>query len=308
MSGSGTKATPQDSYIVLNYIKSEAILVDLGGRAYLEKYYSGNPIDMFSRLKRGASIEDLLKYWLLRVVASVETQSGILTVKVEAFRPQDAAAIAKDVVRLSENLTNSITLRSRRDAIERGEHEVTLAAEKLAAARDELTLFRNQNVLIDPGASAQSLGETIGKLTGDKIAIESQLATFQGSLNADSPTQRIQRKSLAAIEQQIAELKNKLTGVTGDKTVSTQIAAFERLKLKQMFAERMYAIAQNSYEKARQELEKQQIYLSVIVPPITPEDAATPRIFAGSMLVFASLFIFWAIVALVVASIHDQMV
>ena len=253
LTGSGPKSTIQDSYIVLNYIKSQAVLVDIGGSSYLEKYFGGNGIDYFSRLKINSKIEDLLKYWLSYVTASVDTVSGILTVKVEAFSPQDATRIAQDIVRLSEALVNNITVRSRTDTLERAGREVSLAADKLAASRDKLTEFRNQGALIDPASRAQSVGETIGKLTLDKIAIENSISTLQDSLSNDLPTQRIQRARLAAIDQQIADLKKTLTDPHNDTAVSAQIASYERLKLEEQFDERMYTIAENSYQRARQE-------------------------------------------------------
>jgi capsular polysaccharide transport system permease protein len=308
LSGGSPKATIQDSYIVLNYIKSQAILADLGGRDYLERYFSVGYVDYFSRLPHAMKAEDLLQYWLKIATASVDTVSGILTLKVEGFRAEDAAQIAKDIVRLSEALVNNVTMRSRTDALARAEREVSLSADKLATAREKLTAFRNQGSLIDPASRAQSVGETLGKLTLDKISIENALATLQGSLAVDSPTQRIQRARLAAIDQQIADLKKTLTDPTNDQAVSSQIASYERLKLNEQFNERMYTIAENSFQRARQELEKQQLYLVVVVPPTLPERATYPKVIASSLLLFAALFIFWAIGALIAASINDQMV
>jgi capsular polysaccharide transport system permease protein len=307
--GGGPRSSIQDAYIILNYIKSQAILRDLGGAAALQRYYSAGAADYFSRLGGGGlRIEDVLKYWLSRVAASVDTVSGIVTVKVEAFKPQDAVAVAQDIVRLSETVVNTMSLRSRQDAVARAEREVALSADRLAAVRDRLTEFRNQGAMIDPGSKATSVSETIAKLTMDKIAIENALSTLQGRLDADSPIQRIQKSRLQAIEQQIVELKKVLTDPNSDKAVSAQISSYERLKLEQQFAERIYAISSNAYQRARQELEKQQLYLVVVVPPTFPESAAYPRPVVDATLLFAGLAILWGIGALIAASISDQMV
>ena len=306
--GAGAESTIQDAYIVLNYIKSEAIISDLGGSKYMEKYYSSADIDYFSRLARGTTIEELLKYWLKRVAASVDTLSGIVTLRVEAFGAADASGVAQDIVRLSENLINSITERSRRDAVGRAEKEVSRAADLLAATRDKLTAFRDQSAVFDPATRAKSVAELITKLTLDKIAIESSLATLERSLRADSPSQRFQRTRLATIDQQIAELNNSLTGSHDNGALSAQIATYERLKLDEQFDELMYTISQSAYQRARQELERQQLYLVVVVPPNAPEKANYPRVIASSLLLFAALFIFWSIGALIAASVADQMV
>lgn len=306
--GSTSKSTVQDSWIVLDYVKSTAVLNDLGGRAYLEKYFGSGDIDYFSRLGRDETVEDLLKYWLKRVAVSVDTVSSILTLKVEAFRPEDARAIAQDIVDRSEKLVNTMTLRSRTDALERARQEVSLAADKLVAARNKTTEFRDRTAMIDPATRVQSVSELITKLTMDKIGIENSLTTLQGSLGPDAPTQRVQRAKLATINQQIDDLKKSLTDAQNDSAVSSLIASYERLKLDEQFNERMYTIAQNSYERARQDLDKQQLYLVVVVPPSVPESATYPRIMASTILLFGALGVFWAIISLVIASVTDQMV
>lgn len=228
--------------------------------------------------------------------------------KVEAFRPEDASTIAEDVIHRSERLLNNITLRSRKDAVERDEREVSLAADRLAAARDKLKAFRNENLLVDPKSKAKSIAELVGKLMNEKISIESSLATLTGVVDERSPIQRVQRTKLAAIDQQIAELKKGLTNTSGSTAVSSQIASFERLKLEEQFSERMYTISQNAYVRARQELEKQQLYLAVVVPPSVPQQATFPRVFASGLMLFTMLLVFWAIGVVLAATIEDQMV
>ena len=302
----GAKSSTQDSYIVLSYVKSGSIIADLGGAAYLEKYYSTGGVDYFSRLERNAQQEDLLKYWLKRINASVDTISGIVTLKIEAFHPEDASAIAKDVVRLGEKLVNDITLRSRMDAVARDEREVSLAADKLAAARDRLAKFRNENFLVDPKAKAEGISELVNKLMSEKLSIENSLATLNGVIDDRSPVQRVQRAKLAVIDQQIAQLKKGLTDPGEVAALSSQIASYERLKLEEQFSERMYTISQNAYVRARQELEKQQLYLIVVVPPSVPQQATYPRVFASALMLFTMLFVFWVISVILAATIEDQ--
>lgn len=303
---SGSKDA-QNSFMVLNYIKSRAILVDLGGRAYLERKFAPPGADYFSRVSRNANLEELWKYWLEHLSASVDTISGILVFRVDAFQPRDALDLANDIIRLSEDLVNKITLRNRGDALARADNEVALARQKLADAREKLLQFRNQNFIIDPGSRAGSLSEMIAKLTLERIEIVNTLSTFSSSLSSDAPSQRLQRTRLGAIDQQIADLKKKLTDNQAGDVVSAQIASYERLKLEEQFAERLYGIAQSAYESARQDLQRQQLYLVTVVAPVLPESATYPRVFGNTVLVFCTLLVIWAVAALIAASIQDQM-
>ncbi len=308
LTGGGASTASQDAFMVLNYVKSRAIVADLGGRDYMEKKFARSGVDYFSRLGRNANVEEIWKYWLSHISASVDTLSGILTVRADAFQPKDALDVARDIVRLSEELVNKITLRNRSDALSRAELEVTLSRQMLADAREKTLQFRNQNVIIDPGSRAASIGELLGKLTMERMDIVNALSTFSSSLSNDAPSQRLQRTRLAAIDQQIAELKKKLTDPQGSDAVSSQIASYERLKLDEQFAERLYSIAQTSYHHARQELAKQQLYLLTIVEPTLPESATYPKATANTILLFCALLVAWAAISLIVASIDDHMV
>ena len=261
VTGGAGRSTVQDAFIVLNYIKSRAIIADLGGREYLEKIYARSDADFFSRLSKGADMEGLWKYWNGKVMVSIDTMSGIVTLQVQAYTPEDATNISQAVLDLSEKLVNNISNRSRSDAVQRAEAEVQLAARKLAEARQRLLEFRNANVLIDPLTKAKSIGEMIGQLTIDRLEIDNNLRSLSGVLAADSPSQRLQRTRLAAIDEQIASLKQKLTDAKSKDTVSAQLAKFEELELDEKFNEKMYTVAQASYEKARQERDRQLLYL-----------------------------------------------
>ena len=228
--------------------------------------------------------------------------------RTDAFQPKDALDVARDIVRLSEELVNKITVRNRTDALSRAELEVTLSRQMLADAREKTLQFRNKNVIIDPGSRATSIGELLAKLTMERMDIVNALSTFSSSLSSDAPSQRLQRTRLAAIDQQIAELKKKLTDPQGTDAVSSQIASYERLKLDEQFAERLYSIAQTSYHHARQELAKQQLYLLTIVEPTLPESASYPKAAANTILLFCALLVAWAAISLIVASIDDHMV
>jgi capsular polysaccharide transport system permease protein len=305
MTGGGGSKDTQNSFIVQNYIKSRALLLDIGGHDYFEQKFAGDA-DYFSRLSRGANLEEIYKFWLGHAQASVDTVSGILTVRVDAFQPKDALDIANDVLRLSETLVNQITLRNRRDALARAEGEVVSSRQKLAEARQKVLEFRNQNFLIDPGSRAKSIGELIAKLTLERIDLANALSTFSSSLSSDSPSQRLKTTRLAAIDQQLVELKKKLTDKDGSDTVSAQLAGYEKLKLEEQFSERLYMISQTAFERARQDLERQQLYLITVVAPTLPESATYPRVIGNTILIFFSLLVIWAIVMLVGASINDQ--
>jgi capsular polysaccharide transport system permease protein len=296
----------QDAFVVTNYIKGRTIIADLGGKARMEELYSRLNIDWWSRLARGSSFEDVWKYWRGKVTAIIDTRSGIITLEVRAFTREDANQVAKEIVALSERLVNEISERSRRDAVTRAETELRDAQVRLHESRDQLLNFRNQQQLLDPKMSAESIGDTLTQLVQEKVELENDLATVAGLTSSNAPNQLLLRSRISNVDRQIADFRAKLAGNKLDTALSTQLATYENLQLQVRFMERLYEIAEAAYEKARQELESQQLYVVMVVRPTLPERAVYPRRTLNTLLTFIWSFVLWSIFALAIAGICDH--
>jgi capsular polysaccharide transport system permease protein len=305
--GMGGQATSQDVYIVADYIRGRSIIEDLGGKSFLYNIYSSSDIDWLSRLSPSASLEKAWKYWKNKIDALIDTPSGVITLEVQAFTRDDAHHLAEIILKKNEELVNNISERSRHDALMRAQSEVQLAEDRLRKARAALLAFRNTKNLIDPSMSAKSISEAIGKLTQDRLVMENNRATLKSSVTADSPTLRVLTAQIDAIDKQIENLKNQLTSQTQDTAISSQIAGYENLQIEGQFAEKLYSIAQSSYETARTEQERQQLYLVTIDQPSLPQTATYPKVFLDSVTMFAACFILWSIVSLLIATVKDHM-
>src|ERR1700687_5924671 len=110
----------QDPYIVTGYIHSRAIVDDLSQQLDLRAIFTRPGSDFWARLKRNASIEDLVDYWNGMVTADVDVPSGIVTVAARAFRQEDALALSQAIIAASEKLVNEVSARARHDAMRRG--------------------------------------------------------------------------------------------------------------------------------------------------------------------------------------------
>lgn len=300
-------STMQDAFIVTDYVRSRTIIEDLGGKDKVAKIYTHPEADWFSRMPADLPLEMVWKYWKRKVTATIDTQSGIVTLEVAAFSPQDALGLARAIVEKSERLVNEISERSRQDALERAQREVTLAQDRVRKARQALLAFRNANSAIDPVASASSLSETIATLTRERIKLENDRASLIGVVAAESPVRRQIDSRIANIDKQIGALQDQMTKEGQGKAFSGQIAGYENLQLETQFAERLYEVSQTAFERARSDQEKKQLYLATIVNPTMPELPLYPRIWLGMFMVMAVCFVLWSMVALLLAAIRDHM-
>src|SRR5262249_7217610 len=136
---------------------------------------------------------------------------------------------------------------------------------------------------------------------------ENNRDSLQKSMNQDAPTMRVLAAQIDSLDKQITTLKNSLTGHSSENVISGQLANYENLQIEAQFSDKLYSIAQSSYEKARQEQEKQQLYLVTIERPSEPQEATYPKILIFSATTLAGFFIVWSMMALMVATVKDHM-
>ena len=305
--GLGSRTTSQEVYIVADYIRSRSIIEDIGGKNVLYKLYSRPDIDWLSRLGRASSLEKAWKYWKHKITPFVDTPSGVITLEVRAYTPADAHKLAKLILAKSEALVNGISERSRHDALMRAESEVKRAEDRLRRAQLALLNFRNQAQSIDPSLSAQSISDTLQKLIQQRLELQGNRDSLQHSVNQNAPTMRVLTAQIETLDKQISTLKNSLTSHGNGNAISGKLATYENLQIEAQFSDKLYSIAQASYEKARQDLEKQQLYLVTIERPSLPQEPTYPKILIFSMTTLAGCFIVWSMLTLMVATVKDHM-
>lgn len=302
--GTGT-STSQDSMIIMDYLKSRSAIVDAGGRETVARLYDRPEIDWFSRLDSSDDLESIWSYWKSHVTVYVDSLSNILTLRVRAYSPDDALTLARELMQQSESLINNISRRNREDALARARSEVDRAMAELVNVRSEILTFQKDSKSIDPQMTAKQIMTLVANLTLKKIELESNLASADSVGATDRPSDKVQQTTLKVISKQISDLEGKLTG-DGARSLSSQLREYELLKLKEQFVEQLYTIARSSFEEARRKLNRQQLYVAVIVPPILPDAAVYPKPLQEASVIFLALLVVWAIACLLVATIRDS--
>jgi capsular polysaccharide transport system permease protein len=297
----------QDAFIVSAYIRSRAIVDDLSKVIDLREVFRRPEADFWARLKRNASAEQLTEYWDGMVSAYVDGPSGIVTVRVKAFRPDDALSISNAIIKASEALANQISVRARADAMKLAEHEVQSAEGRVLSTLADLRSFRDQAGFIDPTQQATSTGALLTDLLAQKIKMQNNYFVASRAMSPEAPTVQSMKARLEALDQQIDEQRAKLTGdAAGASTIASLLPKFEELELQNRFSERLYTLATDGLARARQRAEAQNLYVSVFVPPALPEEALFPERFGLSVVIALGLTVLWGIAALTAAVIEDH--
>lgn len=307
--GSMLQLADQDAHIVAEYLRSRAAVEDLSQRLDLVSMFRRPGLDFWARLQAAPKAEELVKYWTTMLRTSVDGPSGIVTISVRAFRPQDARELAEACVQLSEALVNKLSERARLDALRKAEEEARRAEGLLQAALRDLRAFRDKEGILDPGSAASSNAQLLLGAMAERGRLQTDLFVLTRALAPDAPTVKALKDRIDGMDGQIEQLRGELTNKsTQAKTLSSALVRFEELELQRIFAEKLFTIAQGGLERARSRAQQQQLYLTVFAPPYLPQEARYPERLAMSLVIPLVLLMIWSIFALTGLAIEDHLI
>jgi capsular polysaccharide transport system permease protein len=304
----------QDTQVVTNFIYSRAMVDQLEPIVGLRDAYSSESIDWWARFRKDKPIEKFTDYWGKMTDASIAFPSGIVTLTVRAFSPDDAKRIADAVVRLSENLINDLNERMRRNTVLASEGDMQRAADQLAQARVQMETARNAEGLLDAGQAGNALSGLIAGLEADLLRAEQEYQTQLRYVNATAPQMRVLKSRISAMSSQLEEMKAQLTSQTeknisaiADKTLSGKMTKFSELDLEQRIAEKRYALSVAAVEAARMMSERKMLYLHEIVSPALPEESRFPKRWLSVVMTFLASIIGWGATVGMIVFVRNHM-
>ena len=304
-----------ESQIVAQFIASRAIVDELDPKLDLRRMFASPDADWWARLSLPAAIEDLVYYWRGQVDPFYDATTGTIVVRVRAFTPQDALTLAQGIVGASENLVNELSARSRRDALHYAEAEVEAAETRLKAALAALREFRDRAGLIDPAKAAEANEKLATQLRDDLLKANAQLTSLKAFVRDETPTIRVLKARIHALEVEQQKLSREMTASSpagpmaqaAKPPLSQQLGSFETLDAERKFAETTYQHALEALDRARDNADRQHIYIESFVPPSLPQTALFPRRWRSFGTVALIAFSLWAIGCLAVQSIKDHL-
>lgn len=291
----------QDTQVVTSYIDSRAMVEQLERAVGLRDLFGSKSIDWWSRFRKDKPIEKFTDYWGKMCNTSISFPSGIVTLTVRAFSPEDAKRIADAVVKQSENLINDLNDRMRNDTVLAAERDMKQAAQDLGQARIQMELERNTEGLIDVGQTSTALTDLISGLKADLLKAQQEYQTELQYVTADAPQMKVLSSRIAAMQSQLDQLNAQLTSqaeqnvsATADKALSGKMTKFAELDLNERITEKRYALSAAAVEAARMMSERKMLYLHEIVSPALPQDPEYPKRWLDVGMTFLVSLITWA--------------
>lgn len=298
-----------DGQIIAQYVKSRSIVEELQKTFNLRQMFSPGTGDFLMEAPRDISMERFIDYWTGQVKLSVDRNSGLVTLQVRTFSPQDSLALAKEIVRISETMVNRLTRRNDENSLQESARELDLSKKRLEEAVTAMREARIAAGVLDVELTANSYSELLTQLHIELSNIETQIETIRNN-DVETPQLTSLKARADALRGQIATYENRMAGrPAGDEDGSTLAAQASVLTDKQMgltIAQNEYKLAVAAYESARLTIERQRSYLMVYVQPTLPEQSRYPqRGLMWTAVIFLS-FLAWALVAGIALLVRDN--
>lgn len=285
----------QDTLITYSYILSRPMLEAVEAKLPIREWFGRESIDYFSRFNPEKSVEKFLRYWDRRVSISVESGSGILSLSVEAFEPDESLAITQAVIKEAERMVNDLSDRARQAAVADSANELKLAADRVAKIDGGMTDLRNREGLLDAKKSSEANLKLVSELRANRIKFAVQLAVGQRDLGPES-------RQIVDIKQQIRDLDANIARIEQQsasqnpeqkRRLSDALTRFEALEHDRKEADTYLEMTRRAYDRARIIAGRQGTFFSPVVEPVKAESAVAPRrILMISLIAAASAVLF----------------
>lgn len=306
-------ASSSDSAILEEFLRSTALVTRIDARLGLRHRWqrSGDPVFGFA----GSATEDLVRYWPRMVRLSTRPGSGLIGVRVAAFSPQDAAAIATAIREESAGLVNDLSRAARDDALRLGTEELVRTIDRLTVARQAMATFRAESRVVDPAADLSGEMNVVGdlqrRLSEEMVTLDMlrrDAAGLRASRNSDVAAAR-----MAQTERRIAVIRDRITaerekfGGLADRDYAQLVTRFEALSVELDFAQQSYVAALAALDVARAEARRQARYLAVYEAPQAAEASRGPRRALILASVAAVALLLWSVAVLGAYGLRDRM-
>lgn len=306
LQGVGLSSGQTDAFAVHEYITSSDGLSDLQRRFNVSEVLSRPGADIFSRYPRpgeSRSSEGLQKALERFVTVGYDSTTGISTLRVEAFRPKDAQALAAALLDGGETLVNRLNERSVRDAVVDARLARQNALERVTESQQQLTTFRNREEFIDTESAVAEKAQLIGQLNASVAELRAERSQL-ASQAPQSPQLASIDARIAAYEQQVQAERSKMAGGAG--ALAPRVGVYEELTFNRELATRELAATTTALLSAEQDARRQQVYLERIVSPSLPDSSTQPRRWLSILAVLATTLLLYGLGWLIWAGVREH--
>ena len=303
--GGGSPSGAAQMAPITDYLTSHDAVAALQQKLDIVDRFRRPGIDPWSRLwSAHPSPEKLLAYYRGQVKVDMGSDTGIASIKVLSFSPQDSYAIANAMLVLGEDRVNSLNQRAYESTLGIAQRQLGDAERSVSDVEHSVTAFRQNRGDFNPEVTGTARVQLVTGLQSSLAQARAQLASMESSLSPRSPQVMAARARVDGLEAQVNAEQRRLSQGRGN--VATALGSYESLQLQQQFAAKRYDSAASALDKAREQLIRQQLFVVRVVNPNMPVRALYPKTGKIILTVFATLMLVYGLGWLIVAGMKEH--
>ncbi len=267
MGAAGSSIAQDETYAVNAYLNSRDIVNQLSKNNDLRRILSRPEGDFLFRYPTFWLPDDnefLFQRFQWMVSAKVNAITSISTIEVNAFTPDDAQALATAMLEYAEGLVNQMNQRRYDTGLATANRFVADAQKEIDAIEAELKAYRSVSGSVDPQAVWQSKLQVIEGLSTQLAQIQATIAQ-QTALAPTSPSLASLRAQAQSYRHEIEKRKLEIAGSSGSE--ADKLATYEELTTARDIAAMVLSLAVGERDQARQDAERQHLFIQVISRP-----------------------------------------
>jgi capsular polysaccharide transport system permease protein len=233
------------------------------------------------------------------------SNAGIIQVRVNAFSPEDAHAIAEAILDESSKVVNELSEQAHQDAVRYSREELGQTEAHLRDVRQKLASFRRDHRIIDPSVDVRSQA-------GILSALQSELARAMVERDmiltyADAKDQRVIQadRRIDAVSRRIEEERDAMESGGVKDALPEVVGEYEALRTDLQIASTAYTRTLGGYVAAEASARRQSRYLAPHIQPTMAQESLYPK--RKTLAAMAALFLFlgWGILTLIYYNVRD---
>lgn len=292
-----------EANVVKEYMLSNSMIETLKKKAGLAAIYDSPKADAFSRIRSDISIEDYRDRLHSKIDVILDENTGITTLRVRAFSPQEAKKLADAIVNEAEDFVNRMSVRVQQDAVSFAKSEVKKSEEMAIDVNARIAQFRNENENFDPNLTTTGILGITTKLEQELAETNTEISNLKNYMQPGSPRIKTLENKAAALRAQIGAQTNRITNTSQLANINDEYAA---LILERDFILKRLEVTLTALETAQAEAMKKSRYLLRIVEPTLPQKATEPRKLREVLTIFFALLTLYTLGGLIIAAIKDH--
>lgn len=294
-----------DSFVLENYLSSIEAMTNVEARLPLREMLGRDGGDPVRRFDPAAAEEDMIAFWRAAVRPRFDAITGVTTVEVRLFTPEDSRAVAEALVVDLRRIIDSLSADARDQMLAYVEAEYARVSSDLNRAREAIEAFRRANLIISPTEEVTIGADIIGALSSRLAERRVEQRTLM-SQTPNSPRIPTVERQIRSLEEQLEFEVARRGGENDTDALPRQLSSFDELQNTYQIARDTYVATLQLKQAAEAAATLRSAELVVFVPPRSARVATLPDRPLELLKVFGVALAFWLIGRILLASFRTQ--